>query len=262
MSTHRPRLSRRSASRILDDPQARSGDSLSALLAAASAPAQAGELTGEEQALARFQAGAPVPSAAPRARRRVAAPVAALGALGLLVAGGGLAVAASQGALHVPFDGHDNRSDKAPSAPASTNPGLDRTGTPTSAAPSGEASDGATPSSTHAPNGSPSPSLEGLCRAFQAGAAEVNHDNPAFDALAAAAGGEENIATYCVDLIGPSTKPTHPPKPTQAATPTHPPKPTQAATPTKPAKPTKSPRPSKPTQAADPTKPGKPTKAS
>lgn len=174
-------------------------------------------------------------------RKLLAVPAAGLAAAGVLVAGGGVAFAASQGALHVPFTGHDNRSPEAPTAPASENPGLSQTHSP------------ATPSAdgTQTPSGTPSPSLDGLCQAFQAGANHNGEDNPAFAALTAAAGGADKVSAYCVDRIGPSTKPTHPAKPTQAASPTHPAKPTQAASPTHPAKPTQAPTPPRPTQAPE-----------
>ena len=165
-------------------------------------------------------------------RKVVAAPVAALGAAGLVVAGGGLALAASHGALNVPFSGHDHRSDKAPAAPATANPGLTR-------APA------ATPTALPTPSGTPTPSLTGLCRAFQAGASP-SASNPAFAALTSAAGGTENVAAYCVDLIGPSKKPTHPAHPT---TPAHP---TAGAHPSKPAS---------PGRGVEPTIPPKPDQA-
>lgn len=243
MSSYRPRLTRRAASRMLDDPHP-GADSLSTVLAAASAPGEPTELSREELVLAQFRAGAALALVPPettsvlsRVRKLVAAPAVAFSAAGLVLTGGGLAIAASQGALHVPFTGHDNRPDDAPSAPTSTNPGIDRTDVPGSGKPSD------LPTSSQSPGATPSPSLEGLCRAFQAGAAEVNHENPAFAALVAAAGGEENLTTYCVDLVGPPKKPTTP------VTPTRPAKPTQAATPTPGGAAT---TPSKPTQAATP----------
>jgi len=238
MSTHRARLSRRAAEQILDhrgDPT----EPVATLIDAAAAATSAG--AGEDRAVALFREAislGPVPiseggSAMSRMTRKIAAlPVAALAAGALLLSGGGLALAATQGALNVPFTGHDNRSDKAPDAPSSTNPGLDRT-------PGGPAS---TPggSATHLPSGTPSPSLDGLCRAYQAGAMPRKATNPAFAALSAAAGGAEGVSAYCTDRIGAPSKPAHPtegasptipphPHPTQAASPTIPPRPTQAA---------------------------------
>jgi hypothetical protein len=232
MRTFRQRLTPRAAARILDRPGTAGNDALGLLLAAASAPTRADQ-RGEDLAAAEFRAvthlgQAPTPEGEPfmikTVRRMMAAPVAALGAAALVLAGGGIALAASQGALNVPFSGHDNRSDKAPAAPATTNPGLTHAATVVPETPE-------TPESTapHTPSATPSPSLSGLCQAFQAGAADVNHSNPAFGALTAAAGGESNVATYCTDRIGAAH--TRPAKPTQAAAPTHPAKPTQAATP-------------------------------
>jgi hypothetical protein len=229
MRTFRQRLTPRAAARILDRPGTAGNDALGLLLAAASAPTRADQ-RGEDLAAAEFRAvthlgQAPTPEGEPlmikTVRRMMAAPVAALGAAALVLAGGGIALAASQGALDVPFSGHDNRSDKAPAAPATTNPGLTHAATVVPETPDSTA--------THAPSATPSPSLSGLCQAFQAGAADVNHSNPAFGALTAAAGGESNVATYCTDRIGAAH--TRPAKPTQAAAPTHPAKPTQAATP-------------------------------
>jgi hypothetical protein len=157
-----------------------------------------------------------------RVTRKIAAvPVAALAAAGLLVGGGGIALAASQGAVHVPFTGHDNRPSDAPSAPATANPGLTATH-----APSDEATDEAAEETMDtSPSATPSPSLHGLCVAYQAGAMDKAAENSAFAALRSAAGGADNVDAYCVALIGPSShpvKPTHPAKPEQAATPSHP----------------------------------------
>ncbi len=74
--------------------------------------------------------------------------------------------------------------------------------------------------STHAPKGTPSPSLRGLCNAYQAGATSNDgkaKDNPAFKALFTAAGGADKVAAYCTNLVGaPSTHPSG--KPTSAPT--------------------------------------------
>jgi hypothetical protein len=149
-------------------------------------------------------------------RKVAAAPAAALAAAALVLGGGGIALAASQGAVHVPFTGHDNRSDEAPAAAASVNPGITGTGVPSDDA---TADVDATPDAS--PSATPSPSLDGLCVAFQAGAVDKAASNPAFTALQDAAGGADNVAAYCVTRIG---EPTHP------AAPTHPAKPSQAET--------------------------------
>ena len=253
MSTRRPRLSRRIASRMLDDPTAYAGDTgLGAALSAAATRDAGPASHGEERAAAEFRSVAhpdlvPTPrgtSTMSRLTRKIATvPAAILGAVGLVVAGGGIALAASQGAVHVPFTGHDNRPADAPSVTATVNPGLthaDDTGDD----PSDDATD-TTDEAQHAtPGATPSPSLRGLCVAFQAGAMDHAATNPAFRALQAAAGGADNVAAYCVGLIGERSHPTHPAKPTQAATPhvrpshpSHPTRPTQA--PDKPEKPSR-----------------------
>lgn len=238
MTTNRSRLSRRAAARMLDhrgDPNEPLARLLEAAAAAPAAPA-----AGEERASALFRE-APVAGSTPmnRLTRRIAAlPIAALAAGSLALGGGGLALAASQGALHVPFTGHDNRSSEAPEAPASTNPGLTRTpGSGTPATPSADAS--------HLPSATPSPSLDGLCRAYQAGAVPRKATNPAFAALTRAAGSAEAVSAFCSDRVGTPSRPprpTTPPKPSQATTPTTPTKPTQAAHPTRPPKPTQAAR--------------------
>jgi hypothetical protein len=249
---------------MLEHPGATS-DALGGVLAAAAARTADGP-AGEGTALAQFRAAAargPQPAiegvtGMSKLRRKIiAAPLATLGVAGVAVATGGVAFAASQGAVHVPFTGHDNRSDHAPAAPASTNPGLTRS--------TATATDEATPSAH--PTASPSPSLVGLCHAYLAGATHDGKTNPAFNALTEAAGGADNVRTYCVTLLAGKT---HPAKPTQAASPTHPAhpthpaKPTQAASPTHPAHPaepagpaakTHPTHPAKPTQAASPTPP-------
>lgn len=217
---------------MLDDPTAwAGGNGVGATLSAAAAHGPSGLASdGEERASAVFRSAAR-PGSVPTqggpsvmiriARKIAAAPVAALAAAGMVVAGGGIALAASQGAVHVPFVGHDSRPSDAPSAPATTNPGLTATH-----APSDEPTDEATLETPDAsPSASPSPSLDGLCVAYQAGAMDKAADNPAFGALQSAAGGADNVDAYCVNLIGASThpvKPTHPAKPTQAATPSRP----------------------------------------
>lgn len=252
MKNFHPPLRRRTAQRILDQDGMHTDEAVSMLLAAATRPSNS-PLAGEELALSQFRAVThprPIPttegSMMSRMTRKIAAaPVAALGAGALILGGGGFALAASQGA--VPFTGHDNRSDHAPAAKASTNPGQVTAAskrashTPSPSDAPTEAADVATPA------GTPSPSLRGLCKAFQAGALAKPKTSPAFAALTSAAGGQDQVATYCVTLL--ATPKAHP---TQAATPTHPAKPAQAATPTKPAK---------PAQAATPTKKAHPTQA-
>lgn len=237
------RLTRRTASRMLDNPGAATGDPVGRLLAAASSPTGA-SVPGEDVALAQFQAHTSrAMSATPEGvtpmvskRSKITAPIAALVAAGAVVATGGLAFAASQGNVHVPFTGHDNRSANAPAAKATANPGHSKPTATATTSPTGSA----TPK-VH-PTASPSPSLRGLCKAFQAGATQDGKTNPAFSALTKAAGSQANIATFCVTLLATpksTAQPTHPAKPTQAANPSHPPKPTKPAKPSRVAKPTK-----------------------
>jgi hypothetical protein len=65
----------------------------------------------------------------------------------------------------------------------------------------------------------PTPSLTGLCKAYQAGATSNPGkalENPAFSVLVSTAGGVDSVATYCTTLVGPATtRPSH-------AQPTHP----------------------------------------
>ena len=68
----------------------------------------------------------------------------------------------------------------------------------------------ATLASNHSngPQATPSPSLVGLCVAYRAGVAEANEHvlaNPAFAALVEAAGGRENVASFCDELV-PATR--------------------------------------------------------
>ena len=179
-------------------------------------------------------------------------PAVAAGAAILVLSGGGIALASSTGALDVPFTGHDNRSAHAPAAPASTNPGLTKAGSVVGTPESDEteAPDPSEPGeSTETESAAPTPSLEGLCNAFQHGAFQ-HGKSQAFAALAAAAGGNSNVGGFCTSLIG-TPKP-HPAKPTQAAHPSHPAAPTHPVTPVTPT------HPAKPTQAATPDIPGHP----
>ena len=147
-------------------------------------------------------------------------------------------------------DSGSGSTDGSPSGSASGSPGAPgsngsstATGSPGSpSATSSATTPSETPSATSDGPATPSPSYEGLCRAFQAADrsdAGSSLDSAAFLALATQAGGADRIATYCIDLIGP-------PKPTGTPTPS-PVKPTPS-----PGKPT--PSPGKPTPS-----PGKPT---
>jgi len=205
-------INRHSVERLLGGVGAGSHDfvgheAFDRVLAAATAPARPEELTGEPATLAAFRAAHLVP--APRPWRPSMMKSAALKVFTLkaaiVLAGaaatGGIALAASNGAVPSPF------TPKAPSI--STDPsesgqlkGGSKGGTP-SAKPSPDKSRDA------GDKGSPSPSLVGLCRAYFAGnKAERGKalENPAFSALIDAAGGTDNVETFCDTFLA-SAKP-------------------------------------------------------
>jgi hypothetical protein len=158
--------------------------SLDGLIADASAPAHESELVGLAAALTAFST---VP-AAPRRRRALsrAATVAALTTGSLMV--GGVALAAANGSLPAPVQTFAHHAVGAPS-PHSHGHGK---GHDKNKAENGDGS--ATPSAT------PSPNLDGLCQAYSSGVADAHGkalDNPAFTALATAAGGADKVAAYC-----------------------------------------------------------------
>jgi hypothetical protein len=184
-------------------------------LAAASAAAFPGELAGEHAALAAFRAAADVDLAPQPGRRSmiktalvaklltVKAAAVAIAA----VSAGGVALAASTGVLPNPLNQvPDNAGISVPAPAQKDSEGLDA-----------------------------SPSLIGLCTAYVVGDAAANEEaltNPAFSALVDAAGGVENIESYCAGLgVTESTpgnsanRPTGPPSgvvPSGLPTPSHP----------------------------------------
>ena len=236
-------LSRRDAERLLDDP-ASVDSALGSALSAASAPARPGELRREEMAVAAFHRARLEPAAAVPARRAGRAATRAVVATGAVVAlaSGGFALASSIDLPLLP----DRASDRASEAVAPSSATTSATSTATSTAGSADSSaTTGTPGSTESEgsespgaSASPSPDLEGLCRAFHAADRSGQGrslDSAAFRALATAAGGPDRVATFCVDLIGspkpkptPSGKPSDQPtgKPTTLPTPTTKPPPT------------------------------------
>jgi hypothetical protein len=168
----------------LDPASASAGyGELARLLAAAAAPATPEELAGEQAALAVFRAvmaSRPltlVPRRAPMASKRLTVKAAAAALVAVLSIGG--VAAAATGLL----PGQAGRvADQAPSTTAAS----------AAAQVLGKAAvtdlDNAT---------------QGLCRAWQVGKSADNSsraDAPAFQTLAAAAGGSDNIAGYCADV--------------------------------------------------------------
>ena len=156
---------------------------LASLLAAATAPATPEELAGEQAALAVFRAVMPshpptlVPRRAPMPSKRLTVKAAAAALVAVLSIGG--VAAAATGLLA----GQAGRvADRAPSTTAA------------SAAAQGPGKAAVTDLDN---------ATQGLCQAWQVGKSADNSsraDTPAFQTLAAAAGGSDNIAGYCADV--------------------------------------------------------------
>jgi len=173
MSTNRKnQISRTASGRALDARAPSGSEEVDALLRAATAPAGAEELSGLDRATAQFRLAAPAlterhdmlrTSARTFTAKAIALSVVAVGGIG------GVALAADQGVIDVPGISHREK-DKAPK---------EKKQTP-----------------------APRPSLAGLCKAYQASDSAQRLDNPAFTALTTAAGGAENVTTYCVELVG------------------------------------------------------------
>lgn len=193
MSEHEGRrIDRHAAEQLLRGAPAETSDALAGLLAAAAAPPRDGELGGEPAAVTAFLEAvrhdrAPrtrSPSMSKRTLLKVAAAAVAVFAVG------GVAAAAT-GALPLPGGG-------AAPAPATSE----------AARPAGSA---AASASTHPaartespPSPSPSPSLAGLCHAYEAGG-KAEHgkslESPAFTALITAAGDRTKADGYCAALV-------------------------------------------------------------
>ncbi|MFG3298207.1 hypothetical protein [Micromonospora chersina] len=224
-------------------------DPLAHLLAAAAAPADPGELAGEEQALAAFRAAraapAPVPAVAPRPRHRFR--------LGAALAG--LAATATAGVAFaaVSLDrGTEPTPPPAPSTSGSTSTGA---GTPTDSGSGSAGPAGGVPSTapTRGASGGPGRSptagqLAGLCRGYLAKSDQQRAralESPAFADLVTAAGGADRVEGYCLALV-PEKSPEPAPKPSADGGKT-PSADERRATPSTPAAP--APRTGKPTNA-------------
>jgi hypothetical protein len=179
------------------------------------------------------------------------------------LASGGFALAGSADLPHIPGlpdQASDQATESVAKAPKSSE------ASSSSAAPEDQPTGTGDPETSESGRpGSPTPNLEGLCRAFQATDHAANGsslDSAAFAALttAATAAGAADVATYCVDLIGepreigkPSAKPT-PTKPTDRPTGKPSVLPTPTSKPSPAGKP--SPAPGKPTDKPSPTDKG------
>ncbi|HEU5158333.1 MAG TPA: hypothetical protein VFU43_15155 [Streptosporangiaceae bacterium] len=214
MSIYPRKIDRAAAERLLRgepaDPR-HPEDFLAVLLAAAAAPAHAGELAGEEAAVARFrqarttaawraadggaeaigEAGG-LPGRPWRARpesRWVRHPMRiALVALTVTTAGGAALAAGATPWSQEPGDRRPATSAGSPSRSDEASPGR------------GQGGSAAT---------TPRSSLVGLCRAYTAGAGDAPGkalDKPAFAALIAAAGGKHKVPSYCAELLAGESK--------------------------------------------------------
>jgi hypothetical protein len=166
---------------------------LAQVLRVAAGPAQPGELAGRHDALAAFGRARLCPDPLPRRQSMIKTAVVklltvkAVAVAALVVGTGGVALAASTGALPNPLGDH-----------------------PTPAASTGQSDPSHGPATSPHPRGSadPSPSLVGLCHAYTAGAGTAQGkalDNPAFHALVVAAGGNTNVDSYCTNLLATAT---------------------------------------------------------
>ncbi|HEV2088670.1 MAG TPA: hypothetical protein VGR21_10190 [Cryptosporangiaceae bacterium] len=214
------RLDRATAEQLLRGDPADAGvdaERLQLLLSAAAGPPRHHELAGERTAVAAFRRAQVSPSVATHRRPRtlfgrlVRVKLAAAAAVAAM---GGVAFAASTGALPGPVQDAAHGVFGAPSA---------HSGAAASPAASPRVSALPSPVSPSrkpsvAPPPAPSPSLVGLCRAYQArpeAAQSKALDQPAFAALVAAAKGKEHVADYCTALLAspkaPPGKPDRPP---------------------------------------------------
>jgi hypothetical protein len=220
MSQRMRRISARAAENLLsgvpvDSPNPR----LAAVLRAAAGPTRPAELAGRQLAVAAFHHALlhPAETSEKRSMIRTAAlklfTVKAAAVAAVVLGTGGVALAASTGAIPTPLNNHH----PVPSASVTTPQPGDRP-----------------QSSAHPGNADPSPSLVGLCRAYTAGAG-ADHGaalaSPAFQALITAAGGKDGVDAFCAKVLAtagpsqnpdaqPSDRPSHPDHPSHPAHPT------------------------------------------
>jgi hypothetical protein len=131
--------------------------------------------------------------------------VKAAAVVALTAAGGGVAVAATTGTLPTMLTGSDHQTSGLSTA------GSHESGKPSPKPSAGEKGkdDGGKDndgkgSASAGPNGSPSPSLVGLCHAVSAGNKDDHGkalENPAFTALITAAGGKTKVDLFCTTLL-------------------------------------------------------------
>jgi hypothetical protein len=197
------------------------------LLAAATAAPTRGELVGQAAVLAELRAVTSARRAPTHARRAARPPrrrwagLAAVALVGALVTGGAAVAAVGQlpdpvrdvaGSILGTVGGAESAAPTAPGPPASApatpaaGPGGDGQGPPpTAAADRGPGTTGAAPGAN--PN---LPDLESRCQAYLAGKGSEQGrklDATAFEALARAAGGPDQVDAYCQDLLPGAAKP-------------------------------------------------------
>ncbi|MDG4810199.1 hypothetical protein O7634_25890 [Micromonospora sp. WMMD1120] len=197
-------------------------DPVAALLAAAAAPSRAGEMAGEEAAVAAFRAARadPTPAAADRSGRRrlTTGAVAWIGAVAATATAGAAFAAVTR----------DRAPEPVPPPPARTaptpTPGTHRSTEPSRPAGPATPSPALPPPVTGAPSAGlpPAGDLDDLCRAWQAkkpAQREKALRTPRFEGLVAAAGGPAQVEAYCQRLVPEGTPTASPVTPTPAGPP-------------------------------------------
>jgi hypothetical protein len=247
-NNRRSRIGRDTAEQLLGSIPAgrRPSDPLVRLLAAAGAQAQPGELRGEAAALAAFRAAdlatdlaSDLPARATVGRRsRVRKTFTRLltlevGAILAVTTVGGVALAATTGALPNPLHGVGTaRPSKAPGGGTAAHASAGPTSRPATAQPETATAPTSATVGTGGTGGTPAPLLVGLCRAYLAKQGPDRGkalDSPAFLALITTAGGRESVDAYCAALLSSvpgndgsshSASPHNPPKAPANDTPT------------------------------------------
>ncbi|MEU7782537.1 hypothetical protein [Micromonospora parva] len=190
-------------------PNVPPAEPVAALLAAAAGPVRAGELAGEEAALAAFRAARANPASVapqPTRRRRIRT--------GVVAWIGAVAATATAGAAFAAVT-RDRAPDPVAPAPSgsspSPQPGTSRSDESGRSVAPGVPSPGTSSSVTATPSASPALTnqLPGLCRAWRAKKPDQRERalrSPAFHPLVTAAGGPADVEAYCQRLV-PETKP-------------------------------------------------------
>ena len=201
MSSHRaPDIDRRAAEHLLAGrPAGHATRPLAAALRAAAAPAHPEELSGERAAMTAFAAAHldPVPEPRrPSVLKSTLAKILTVKAAVILAAAagtGGVVLASTSGVLPAPW------TDSPADPPAVTTPQHPSSGKP---------ADAGKPDQQ---DKAPSPSMAGLCNAYEAKVKENPGkalESPAFTALITAAGGKDGVDEYC-DAVAAGKEPGH-----------------------------------------------------